>query len=375
MDHFNSTLNTFTSDMEMDIDEADALPCGFDHRNPIVIGSGDDDGDESDTTLVGDGFFEQRVVTSISEARGNEDQVRAQNANFRELQTYTRHGRTIRVGRMVQDPDGNFLRVTCIKQYRVSGSIAIEGLRDDNRVLQTHSYSGRTLRPGKTVELNDGTFVRIVSILENRRTGQISLKGFQFQRAIKLAGMLPLKQNEVAMVIIFDQDDPRDILEQSTEFFQLPAVVKIRELVKTNQQYPALNFRETDPESIESGKDYMNDHCRLVCRWTYVKINEKEGFLRKVSDTESDEGCGVPQDQLRHVYRGPTTKGGEYVGRLDTEMELFRKEERMRSFFIDPLGFHSRSNAHNQRQQPRYLRRRRHLEGRPRGWSPDYEGV
>ena len=311
MDNVNSPLNTFTSDMEVDIDEADARSSGFDHRNPIVIDSGDDDGDESDTTLLGDDF-EQRLVTPNSEPQENGGQARAQDVNFRELQSYTRDGHTIRIGRLSRDREGNFLRVISIKQHRSSGNVTIEGLRDDHRMLQTHSYSGRTLRPGKTVELTDGTFVRIVSILEDRRTSEISLKGFQFQRAVKLAGMLPLKPNEVAMVIKIDDDDPRGNLEQSTELYPLSAVVKIRELVKTNQPFPALNFREIDPDSIGLGKDYMNDHCRLVCRWNYVKVNENEGFLRRVSDVESDEGCCVSQDQLRDAYRGPTNKG-EYT--------------------------------------------------------------
>lgn len=301
MDDVNSPLNVFTSDMEMDIDEANALSSGFDHRNPILIDSGDDDGDESDTTLLGDDFSEPRVVTPVSEAREN------------------------------------------------------ERLRDDHPILETHSCSGRTLRPGKTVELTDGTFVRIVSILEDRRTNEISLKGFLFQRAVKLAGMLPLKRNEVAMIMKIDKDDPRDVLKQSIELFQLSSVVKIRELVKTNQQYPGLSFCEIDPDSIELGKDYMNDHCRLVCRWNYLKINKNEGFLRRITDVESDEGCSVPQYQLRHAHRGPTIKGGDSTGWLDSE-KAFDRKERMRCFCIDPFGFHSDSidTPGNRRQQRRY---------------------
>lgn len=51
-----SPLKTLTSDNEMDIDEVDVLPSGFDDRKQIVINSDYDDGDESDTTLLGDNF-------------------------------------------------------------------------------------------------------------------------------------------------------------------------------------------------------------------------------------------------------------------------------------------------------------------------------
>ena len=354
IDNLNSPLEAFTSDIEMDIDEADAQSSGFSHRDQIIIDSGYDDGDESDTTLLGDDF-DKRVVTPVLEAREHGRQPRRPDANFRELHSYTQNGRTIQVNEMIQDQDDNFLRVTSIKQHQDFGNIAIESVRDDHRILQTHSYSGRTLKAGKTVELTDRTFLRIVSILEDRRTGEISLKGFLFQRAVELDGLLPFKRNEVAMIMELDKHDPRNILEQSTGVHKLAAVVRIRELVKTNQQYPALGFRETDPESIRLGEDYMNDHCRLVCRWNYVNINKNEGFLRRVTDVESDEGCSVPQGQLRHAYRGATTTGGDSAGWLESE-EAFDRNERMRCFFIDPLGFHSDSTdtPRNRRQQRRH---------------------
>lgn len=354
MINVNSPLEALVPDIQMDIDGADALLSGFDTRNPIVIDSDYDDGDESDTTLLGDGF-EERVITPFSEALENGRQPRAQDVNFRELQHYTRHDRTIQIGRMIQDQDGNFLRVTSIKQNRVSGDIAIEGLRDDHQILQTHSYNGRTLKPDKTVELTNGGFLRILSIFQDRRTGEIRLEGFRFQRAVKMAGMLPFKQNEVAMIMKIDKNGPRDIVRQSVEVFELAAVVKIRELVKTNQHFPALNFRESDPESIFLGKDYVNDHCRLVCRWNYLKISKNEGFLRRTTDIESDEGRSVPQYQLKDAFRGPTIKGGDSAGWLDSE-EAFDHNERMKCFYIDPLGFHSGSidKSWHRRQQRRY---------------------
>ncbi len=344
MEDVNSPPQVFTSDMDVD-----PLPPGLVLRNPNVISLDSDDGNVSDSTLLGDEIVEH-VLPPVSEARRKRRQARAPAAGFRELQTYTQNGRTIQVGRTIKDQDGNFLRVTSIKQHWESGAIAIESFHDNHRTLQTHSYSGTTLRQGKTVELTDGAFLRIASILEDRRTGEVALKGFRFQRAVLLDGRLEFKRNEVAMIMKLDKNDPRDILEQSIEVVEFAAVVKIRELVKTNQQFPGLSYRETDPESLRPGKEYQSDHCRLVCRWIYVKINKNEGFLRRMTDVESDDGCSLPQDQLRDEYRGLTTKGGDGAGWLDTE-EAFDRQERMRCFYIDPLGFYSRSTGPRRRRQ------------------------
>lgn len=192
MDNVNSSLNVFTSNMEMEIDKAHAPSSDFDHQDPIVIDSDYDNGDENDTTLLGNDF-EQRIVTPVFEIRGNERQAETRDTNFRELQSYTQHGYTLQINRTVQGQDGNFLRITSIKQNRISGNVVIESFRDDHRTLQTHNYNGRTLRSGKTVELINETFVKIISILKNRSIGEISLKGFKFQRDEKLTELLLLK--------------------------------------------------------------------------------------------------------------------------------------------------------------------------------------
>lgn len=329
----------YASDMDVDMNEADPLPLGFVRQNPNVINLDQDSDNDSDDTLLGDAIV-KRVVPPVSKARRKRRQARAQAASFQELQTYTRKGRTIQVGRTVQGQDGISLRITSIKRHQESGGIAIESFQDNLRTLQTHSNDGRTLKPGKTVEMMDGAFLRIKAILQDRRTDDIFLKGFRLQRATSLNGLLEFKRNEVAMVLNFDTNDPRDIFEQSTEVVELAAVVRIRELVKTNQQFPALSFRETNPESLRSSKEYMNDHCRLMCRWNYVKINKNEGFLRRLIDAESDEGYSIPQAQLKDEYRGPTTKGGDCARWLETE-RAFDRTERVRCSFIDPLRFHS----------------------------------
>ena len=337
--------------MNGDIDGLDSLPPGFVLRSQDVMDIDSDDGNDSDTTLLGDETTE-RAVPLLYGARRRRPQVRTPAANFRESQTHTQNGRTFQVGRIFQDQDGNFRRVTSIKHHRISRRTAIESIQDnDLRTLQIYSSDGRTLKVGKTVEVTNGTFLRIIAIMEDRRTGDVFLKGFRFQRALSLDGLLPLKCNEVAMILKLDKNDHRDILEQSAETVHLSEVVRIRELVKTNQQFPALSYRETEYESQKLSKQFIYDQCRLVCRWNY--LNQHEGFLRKVTDEESDNGYSVPHYRLKYEYRGLTTPGGDCPRWLETE-ESFDQEERTRCSFIDPLGFHSHSiNTPRPRQQQR----------------------
>ena len=330
------------------MNEAEPLLLSFAPPHQDIMNMDNDVESESDDTLIGDEIVEQATP------RWRRRQRRPSAASFRELQTQTQNGHTFQVGRTFPDQAGNFLRVISIKQHRGSNRIAIESFQDDShRILQTHSYDGRALRHGKTVEMTDGTFLKIKAILEDLRTGDIFLKGFRFQRAVSLDGLLEFKRNEVARILKMDKNDRRDILDQSTEVIELATVVRIRELVTTNQHFLAISYRETDPESKGFSKRFIYDHCRLVCRWNYVKVSQNEGFLRKMSENESDDGCSIPQDSLRYSFRGHTRKGGDCRELLDTE-SAFDLEERMRCFFIDPLGFHARPTTRHPRRQPRY---------------------
>ena len=292
--------------MKSTVNEAGRLLLGFVPQSQDRMNMDGDVGNESDDTLIGDEVVERAPPFWRRRQR------RPPAASFRELQTYTQNGRTFQVGRTFPDQAGNLLRVTSIKQHRASNRIAIESFQDDShRILQLHSYDGRTLRQGKTVEMTDGTFLKIKAILEDRRTGDIFLKGFRYQRAVSLNGPLEFKRNEVERILKLDKNDRRDILDQSMEVIELATVVRIRELVTTNQQFPALSYREIDPESKRFSKRFIYDYCRLICRWNYVKVSQNEGFLRKMSENESDDGCSIPQDRLKYSFRGLTTKGGD----------------------------------------------------------------
>lgn len=355
MEDAGSPPEDHTSDADVDMDEADPLRPGYVRRNPNVINLVSDDGNVSDSTLLEDEIVEQ-VVTPVSEARRIRRQSRSRPASFGNLQTYTQNGRTFQVGRTTQGPDGNFLRIISIKQHRASGAVTIESFQDNHRTLQTYSYDGRTLKSGKTVEMMDGAFLRIKTILQDRRTGEILLKGFRFQRNRSLEGLLELKVNEVTFMMKYDPDNHHDMFEQSIETVKLAAVLTIRELIKTNQQFPALSFRETDPASLASSIEYMSAHCRLVCRWKYLKTSKNEGFLRRLMDVESDEGCSVSQTELRSNFRGRTIKGGVCPGWLDEEL-AFERVKRMRSRGINPLDFQGPNRNINEAAPQRYQRR------------------
>ena len=339
--------------MGVNADEAGALPLSFVPPNQDIMNTDSDAGNESDDTLIGDEIVEPATPVWYS-ARWTRRRMRPPAASFREIQTHTQNGRTFQVGRTFPDQAGNFLRVTSIWQHRSSNRIAIESFQDySHRILQSHSHDGRTLRDGKTVEMTDGAFLKIRAVLEDRRTGDIFLKGFRFQRAVSLDGPLEFKRNEVARILKLDKNDRRDILDQSMEVIELAAVVRIRELVTTNQQFPALSYRETDQESKRFSTRFIYNHCRLVCRWNYVKVSQNEGFLRKMSENESDDGYSIPQNSLRYSFRGHTRKGGDCREFSDTEA-AFDLQERMRCFVIDPLGFHARPIAGQRRCQSRY---------------------
>ena len=291
------------------VNEAGRLSLSFAPRNQYKMNMDSDVGNESDDTLIGDEVVERAPLFWRRQQR------RPPAASFRELQTHTQNGRNFQVGRTFPDQAGNFRRVTFIKQHRASNRIVIESFQDDShRILQSHSYDGRPLRQGKTVEMTNGTFLKIKAILEDRRTGDIFLKGFRYQRAVSLNGPLEFKLNEVVRILKLDKNDRRDILDQSMEVVELATVVQIRELITTNQQFPALSYREIDPESKRFSKRFIYDHCRLICRWKYLKVSQNEGFLKKMSENESDNGCSIPQDRLRYNFRGDTTKGGDSRG-------------------------------------------------------------
>ncbi|KAL9103469.1 MAG: hypothetical protein Q9163_001497 [Psora crenata] len=190
------------------------------------------------------------------------------------------------------------------------------------RVLPTLSLSSFTLRPGKTVELKDGEFLRVTLIVEARDTKDTVIRGLRFRRNSDLEGLLEKKRNEVTLILNYSVFDSRDIIRQSTQSVRPDEVVKVRELVKTNQPFPALNYDIIDPRSTQMGRSWIYANCRLA-----------------LTHEECDNGQGVESEALRLAFRGSTNKGGSCI-EWDSGENYYDQQERIRCNYKDPLGFY-----------------------------------
>ena len=267
---------------------------GFVYQNPNVTNLDGDYGSSSDTTLLGDRIVER--IRPVSKARQNRRRRRIDAVRFR-AQAQTAH------------------------------PVSTESFTENARELSSCRYDGRNLELGATVEMMDGAFLRIKTILEDRQTGEISLKGLRFQRNLSLNGLLELKLNEVVLMMEHDPDH---------HLVNLAAVVSIRELIMTNQQYPGLSFGEIDLDSAASSVEYQSIHSRLTCRWKYLKTSNEKGVLKRLIDAEADEGYSISQSELRSSFRGRTIKGGMCPGWLEEEI-AFERVQQARSCNLGPL--------------------------------------
>ena len=236
-----------------------------------------------------------------------------------------------------EDFEEQFVRPTPDQAFNRSEPIA--SAMENQRRLDSFSSNGRTYRPGKTVELVDGDFLRITAILPHRNPQAVLLEGLRFRRNKQLEGLLEFKRNEVTMLLNMDDEDARDIYHQSIHTVELAEVVRMRELVKTNQLFPALSYRESDPGLRSQSKDYVMQFGRIVCRTKLVQANKNQGCLQFLEEAETDERCAGDPHQLRCDFRGETEKGGSCPRWLNGEEE-FDEVERERSRNIDILRFH-----------------------------------
>ena len=177
-------------------------------------------------------------------------------------------------------------------------------LEANYREVPSLKCDGFTLRPGKSVELRNGSFLHILAIFENRSTWQVHLRGSRFRRTLELHGMLELKQNELVMLLGSSptaEDNYSEIIEASE-------VLRVRDLILTNQSLPTLSYRELDL-GITRRED-IRDKCRLVCRWMWCRKINGETFLCSFNFDHSDTGARVSDQELKSRFRGHTIRGG-----------------------------------------------------------------
>ncbi|KAL9639307.1 MAG: hypothetical protein Q9164_001005 [Protoblastenia rupestris] len=211
------------------------------------------------------------------------------------------------------------------------------------RVVPDLRYDGSTLRAGKTIELKDGDFLRITLIVERRDTKETVIRGLRFRRNTLLDGFFEKKKNEVALLLQYSELDSRDIMRQSTQSVRLHEIVKIRQLVKTNQQFPKLSYHEINTSSAQMGNDWNSANGRLVCRWKLLYPSNNAGLLQSLTEDECDKGQGVKDEALRFNFRGRTIKGGS-CPRWTEEEEHYNRQERIRCNYRDPLLFYGKSH-------------------------------
>ena len=197
--------------------------------------------------------------------------------------------------------------------------------------LDSFHYIGMRLGGKVCVELKDGDFMRIVHVLQDTANSDVMVRGWIFRRTKEMNGVLPKKLNEVCWILAIDEDDSRDHKVQAMETVPVESIVKRRALRLTNQEFPALSFRDQlEPEDVVA-RDRV-----LVCRYSYTsfyptaKAREHnkwcEKALLRLRAADSDLSCGIKDDVIRQAWRGDTIKGGANTGMLPGEKEFLDRE-------------------------------------------------
>ena len=206
-----------------------------------------------------------------------------------------------------------------------------------SRGLLSYRYAGLALSLGTTVELSDGNFLLVSRIPQRQDTREVFLEGQIFRRTCQLEGLLEKKKNEVAWLQKYKPNVDGDTYRQSLQRVEMSRVVRVRELVLTNQFYPTASYRD-DHANARLTKAEILQNCRLACRWKYLSSGSKEGSLLALSEDETDAWYRSPSSVLKYTCRGVSAKGGSCPDWLAGERD-FDKAERVRCNDLDLLGF------------------------------------
>lgn len=206
------------------------------------------------------------------------------------------------------------------------------------------------LRPGMSVELKskngkDGDFLRIQEIILNepKENDNILIRGLLMRRAKYVGGFggparlggqtvggkMKRDLNELALVFEMDKDDPRPPEKQALVTCSLSDVLRARDVIFTNEDFPRRSFRETSPlDRTHPNYDVLKQSVKeagvLVCRYSYTDYYEdarhrisksrrsREGCLRRLWIRESDfqlpPKTGLAQYQQASKANGPVKK-------------------------------------------------------------------
>lgn len=215
------------------------------------------------------------------------------------------------------------------------------------RILDSFSINGNTYRKGKTVELESGDFLRISDVLEDRRNKAVWLRGKRFRRTSRFQGLFDQHVNEVVMLVEYMEQKPLEEGELELATVLLSDVVKIRELILTNEAYPTFSFKE-NKHDIGLPRATVRESCRIVCRWkvviTYrIKTTHKacvEMSVIRLRTEESDHKYRARDKHLREEWRGVTNLGGSCPKWLQDEKQFEIHEQKL-NHGVNTPGFRS----------------------------------
>ncbi|KAL8925163.1 MAG: hypothetical protein Q9208_003668 [Pyrenodesmia sp. 3 TL-2023] len=223
-----------------------------------------------------------------------------------------------------------------------------------HRLIESFSTNGSTYRKDKTVELRDGDFLRIVDILEDKRNQAIFLRGPRFRRVSRFRGIFDLHLNEVVLLVEHTERTPLEATPHTAESCTIPLsdVIKIRELVLTNEAYPLYSYKE-DRQNRRLSRAAAREQCRLVCRWKVLTIHQVKGprkvcvemAITRLRTEASDHNYQAGEAHLREEWRGATVPGGRCLSWLPGERDFDVAEQR-HNRGVDILGFHRQSVTH-----------------------------
>ncbi|KAF2810558.1 S-adenosyl-L-methionine-dependent methyltransferase [Mytilinidion resinicola] len=187
------------------------------------------------------------------------------------------------------------------------------------------TQDGLIVRHGDSVELErgedemqglqSGDFLRVRHIIRNLETDEVVLRGLRFRRAKYMGRTYEKKLNELVLILRIDENDGRPAFEQAMEDIKLEDLVRKRDLVITNADYPHGSFRQTQVVCKSTiRRDIMrhiHDNERLVCRHVQV-VSWGNEALRKSRKSYAGEERRVYPHEADYAFEdrsAPT--GGE----------------------------------------------------------------
>lgn len=135
-------------------------------------------------------------------------------------------------------------------------------------------------RPYRFKELRSGPFFYIVQCLHNLETDEKWLRGYKMIRLFRERTLFHNPHmNELTLSLRVNADNYRPQWDQSLVDITLDSVIRKRELIFTELDYPALSWRGV--EGLSTPKEDVYHFGRLCCRHVHVRIfknaSQKEG--------------------------------------------------------------------------------------------------